>query len=530
MNAISRCGVWSVLLGSVTAGVASAQTVGFPIPGNGAPEISISVAWDGARFLAGLQGNSTPNAAVLARFIEPTGQSGPLVTLSNNGTSPRVAFGGGDYLVVWGDLGTWPNNDIYGMFVQPDGSHAGAFPICVDATPKDVTGIAYAGGTFLVPYTRGTALLARRVTLAGVVGPELALTNSYYSGPSATNVGTDGSSYLVAWADDASRHEVKACLVPTVGAPGPEFTVDASAAASNDVLTVAGTAAGYLVAYTDEVGGPGSGEWDLFTQAISAGGFPVGAQQRISDAPGQQWAPFLATDGADYVITWTDARWDFDRDAQCDPGERTCWDVYGRYLAFDGTPLGPEWPIIEHSGDQFVSPMAFGPGHYLMAWTAGSLQQDGGLVYGLFMPQFPFASLYCVAKVNSLGCVPDMRFSGVPSASSPDGFTVSASDVRNNASGTFFYGLSGRNNAPFMGGTLCTLPPVRRTGLQFSGGNPPPDDCSGAYALDFNAWMNQGFDPRLAAGQVVRGQYWSRDPQSTFHVGLTGAVEFVIGP
>lgn len=530
MNAISCTGLWVMVVGAVTSGVASAQGGSFPVADSASSEIAIGVAADGAGFLVGIQANSTQQSQVQARFVDASGQLGPLVTASSNGGSPRIAFGGGQYLLVWSDFSTWPNNDIYGMFVQPDGSYAAAFPISVDASPKDVTGISYAGGKFIVPYTRGSSLLARRVTSLGVVGPELTLTNSYYAGLSANNVGTDGSSYMVAWVDDSSRNEVRARVVFTAGQPAAEFTVNASPSASTDMLAVAGTPLGYLVVFADEVGGAGSGEFDLFAQAVSATGAPVGMPHVVCNAPGRQWGPFLTSDGTKYLVTWTDMRWDANSNGQCEPGERTCWDIYGRYLAFDGTPIGSEWPIVERNGDQFASPMAFGAGKYLMAWTDGSLMQNGGDVYGLFLPQRPFATLYCTPKANSVGCVPVVGFSGVPSASSPDPFTLSAVNVLNNQAGIFFYSLTGPDNAAFMGGTLCGRSPLRRTPVQSSGGNPPPDDCSGVYTFDFNAWMRGGPDPLLGAGQVVWGQFWSRDPQSSFQVGLTAGVQFVVGP
>jgi hypothetical protein len=496
MNAISYRRAWPALAGFVTLGLASAQSVQFPIAGTGSPEISISADWDGARFLVGLQGNAGMISTVVARFVDPSGQPGPLVNVSNNGSSPRVAFGGGQHLIVWGDLDGWPDTDIYGMFVQPDGSHGAAFPISVDDTAKDVTGVAFAGDRFLVPYTRGSTLQARRVSLAGIVGPELALTSAYYPGLSAENVGSDGSSFLVAWVDDVNRHVIKARVVPTVGLPGPEFSVDASPGASNEIVSVAGTPLGYLVAYSDEVGGAGSGDWDLLAQAVSATGVAVGTPRVICSAPGWQWAPFLAADGTNnYLVTWTDERWDANQNQQCEVGERTCMDIYGRYLSSDGTPLGSAWPIVERDGFQYASPTAYGAGKYLLAWTDGSFQANGGDVYGLFVPQLPFASIYCTPKVNSLGCTPAIDYSGVPSASSVDGFTLNARNLLNNQTVIFFYGRSGADNIPFQGGTRCVLVPLKRTPAQSSGGNPPPDDCSGASTFDFNAWTTLGADP-----------------------------------
>lgn len=139
------------------------------------------------------------------------------------------------------------------------------------------------------------------------------------------------------------------------------------------------------------------------------------------------------------------------------------------------------------------------------------------------------AAVYCTSKVNSLGCLPRMHFSGVPSVSSPTPFTIFASSVLNQRNGVFFYGLSGPAAAPFQGGLKCVASPTRRTGTLSSGGTPPfANDCSGVYAFDFNAWIAAGADPSLVAGVSVRGQFWSRDPAASFGVGLSEAIEFLI--
>jgi len=137
-------------------------------------------------------------------------------------------------------------------------------------------------------------------------------------------------------------------------------------------------------------------------------------------------------------------------------------------------------------------------------------------------------STYCTAKVNSQGCTPAIAASGTPSASSPTGFHITAMSVINNKNGLFFYGLSGPAAVPFQGGTFCATAPVRRTPLLSSGGNSPPDDCSGSYSFDFNAWFDGGGDANLFAGTRVNGQFWSRDPSAAFGTGLTNAVEFTI--
>jgi hypothetical protein len=139
-------------------------------------------------------------------------------------------------------------------------------------------------------------------------------------------------------------------------------------------------------------------------------------------------------------------------------------------------------------------------------------------------------STYCTAKVNSLGCTPAISYQGAPSPTFGEGFAINATNVLNNKSGLLFYGVNGPLAVPFQGGHLCVRAPVRRTALQSSNGNPPPNDCSGAYTLDFNGRIASAADPALVTGTMVNAQYWSRDPGFPFpnNTGLTDAIQFTI--
>ncbi|MBL8802508.1 MAG: PD40 domain-containing protein [Planctomycetes bacterium] len=144
---------------------------------------------------------------------------------------------------------------------------------------------------------------------------------------------------------------------------------------------------------------------------------------------------------------------------------------------------------------------------------------------------------YCSSSLTSGGCEPSMSSVGLPRVSQNVGFVVTCDDVPNNKFGLFFYGFGGRQAVPFGGGTFCMLTPVVRTPVMNSGGNPVSvSDCSGHYALDFNAYSKGllGVAPHPAlniVGQRVDVQCWGRDPQgvvaTTF---LSDALEFVVGP
>ncbi len=122
-----------------------------------------------------------------------------------------------------------------------------------------------------------------------------------------------------------------------------------------------------------------------------------------------------------------------------------------------------------------------------------------------------------------------MTATGSASASSLSAFTVGATNVLNQKAGLLFYGF-GAVAQPFQGGTRCVAAPNRRTPLQSSGGTAFGNDCSGAYGLDFNAWIRSGIDPQLVPGAAVFCQYWSRDPGDLagFGTGLTNATSFSI--
>jgi hypothetical protein len=139
--------------------------------------------------------------------------------------------------------------------------------------------------------------------------------------------------------------------------------------------------------------------------------------------------------------------------------------------------------------------------------------------------------IYCTAKTNSKGCLPAIGFNGVPSATSANPFHITGSNVINNKLGYLMFGHVLENNS-FQGGVLCIVPPVMRSLPVSSGGNPPPDDCSGLFSVEFNDLIQNGPYPTLVSGADVYAQWWSRDPAlgTTYPVSLSNAVHFAIQP
>jgi hypothetical protein len=116
---------------------------------------------------------------------------------------------------------------------------------------------------------------------------------------------------------------------------------------------------------------------------------------------------------------------------------------------------------------------------------------------------------------------------GTPTIGAPNTFFVNASKVVNQRPGLLFWGTS-RKTAPFKGGTPCVRAPLVRTPTQSSGGNPPPDDCSGSFSFHFSDTyaLGQGLLP----GDRVYAQCFYVDQGLWKGAGLSDAVTFPLLP
>jgi len=165
-------------------------------------------------------------------------------------------------------------------------------------------------------------------------------------------------------------------------------------------------------------------------------------------------------------------------------------------------------------------------GQKILAGAAGDTGESPGTGAAYFHVLNTTPSPYCTGKTSSQGCAPTVDWGGSPTADGPDDFLVLTRNAAPAKPGLFFWGQNGPVAAPFLGGTLCVLPPLVRTPVQLSSG---PAPCAAGYAHHFDqATMASA---GLAPGAQVHGQFWMRDPAHPDGTGvvLTDGLAFTIG-
>ncbi len=143
-------------------------------------------------------------------------------------------------------------------------------------------------------------------------------------------------------------------------------------------------------------------------------------------------------------------------------------------------------------------------------------------------------TVYCTAGTSSIGCVPSICASGVASASSPSGFTISVSALDGQRSGLLMYGINGPIASPWAAGSTsfrCVATPVQRMGAQNSGGT--FGACDGVMSEDWNAYVSSNagaLGQPFSGGETGWAQGWHRDPAAPKSSGLTNGIEFQVTP
>lgn len=340
----------------------------------------IDVASDGTHYLAAIESHATATPSISTRLLGGDGL--PLaaeVAVGRTGIAAGASFNGDRYLVTWEDdgLGTFTGMtgwQMWGQFVNRDGSLSDT-PFAISSMGIWGDGVcmnAWGLGYHLVVSTKLTDpalgdgstnqhVVGTFVTADGTVGSEFQISDGY--GGNA-NVAFDGTNFLVVWVEDQYDTEVRGCFIPPGGVPGAAFSVDDSAASSDNPVYASFDGTHWLVTWSDETGGTSSGLWDAKARFIDTSGNPVGPVIQVAQTGYPEIATTVSFDGVNHLASWIEF------------SSETEITIKGQFISQSGALVGSAFAYDTRAGSE-IGGALFGNGRYMGLIIDGSIGDNG---------------------------------------------------------------------------------------------------------------------------------------------------------
>lgn len=330
---------------------------------------SPAIAWNGTHYLAvwqDLRGGATADirgARLTSAGVVVDTRGIVICSAANDQTLPSVASNGADFLVVWEDRRVGPTRDIHGARVTGAGVVQDLSGIAISTAPNEqqAPSVASNGTDYLVVWedARGTPnwdVYGARVTSAGVVEDASGVLLGAVPGNQRTpDVASNGTEYFVVWHENraGTSNDVYGTRVTAGGDVLDLSGVAISASAGNQQsVSIASNGTDYFVAWMDSRGITN----DAYGSRVTAAGSVLDPSGLVvSAATGHQQYPTVASDGTDYLVTWTDLR-----------ANR---DIYAGRVTSAGVSLdGGGIPVYTHWTQQQSPVVASDGTGYLAVW------------------------------------------------------------------------------------------------------------------------------------------------------------------
>ncbi len=254
--------------------------------------------------------------AVLDPVVGPEFGFQPVTGAADGATSePSIASNGTDYLVVWNQRVAWTQegskNVLRATRVNAAGTALDAEGLTVSAVEDGwlTASVASNGTDFLIAWrSRGEHrdIHANRVTAAGDVldGTGIAVATGGPSDEGVPSVASNGSDYLVTWADARSGNsDIYANRVSTAGEVQDASGIAVSTADGEQKMPcVASNGTDYLIAWADLRSGTDNG---VYASRVSAAGQVLDTVGlRVSTGVSSDEEPKVASNGSVYLVAW----------------------------------------------------------------------------------------------------------------------------------------------------------------------------------------------------------------------------------
>jgi Tol biopolymer transport system component len=482
--------------------------------------------------VAGAEGNDSSTASAISadgRYVGFVSRANNLVASDTNGswdgfvrdtvsgTLERVTVGAG------GVEGNASSNFL--PFVSPDGRYVSFVSSASNLGPGDVNNVA---DVFLRDRVAGTTLRVS-VDSTNAEGP-----SPSYGGACSTDarfVAFDTESQLVPEDDngleDVYVRDVSAGITTRV-------SVSSAGGQSNGwcgfpALSGDGRFVAFQSDATTLVPGDTNGQYDIFVHDRStAETRRVSVSSTGAQAFGWSATPSMSVDGR-YVLFSSYA-------SNLVPADtNSAFDVFVHDLMSSATlRLSVSSSGIEGNGwsTGTVTMASDGRTFAFPSGASNLVANDTNAVNDIFvrvLDCWPSVA-YCEAGLSTNYCSPSMSSIGVPASTQTSGFVLTAQGLEGQHNGLVFYGISGRQAAPFVipgGSLLCVRPPVQRLPTSSSGGT--SGHCDGTISIDWLAYLAAhpgALGQPFTQGMLVQAQCWYRDPPAPGGSNLSSAIEF----
>jgi hypothetical protein len=344
----------------ITKAFALQDAASFTVSTASNAEETPSIATDGTGYLAvwsdyrGLQTGWDVYAMRLDAAGTPVDPAAIAVSSgAGDQRAPAVAFDGTDYLIVWTDIST--TTRVAAVRFGASGSAVGApfdvlAPLSLANYSLSSPAIAFGAGNYLVVWpltTLGinvTVLQGAHVSTGGSVQ---ALQNNVSDpgNPRSGAVAFDGTNFLVTYRDGTgSGSVVRGVRVAGTGERLAASFAVSGAGGGSDRPNVAFDGTNYFVAWGDNRNAATTGT-DLYGSRVAPDGTVLDAAGiPISTAASAQQNPGIAFDGYNYFLIWEDGR------------DGTALNLYGRRVGQSGGVVDPSDFLVSNLGNSETAP------------------------------------------------------------------------------------------------------------------------------------------------------------------------------
>jgi hypothetical protein len=326
--------------------------IGIPMPGqNEAP----ATADDGTNYFvawASYYGVYGARVSHSGNLLDPGG-----INIST-GVAPAVAFGAGEFFVVWQDT------SVRGARISQSGVLIDSAGFQIASASSSAPAVAFDGTNFLVVYG-GYDLMGALVSPSGQVLTESIAISTAPNRQENPAVGFDGTNYLVAWQDLRSGefYDIYGARVTPAGAVLEPDGIPISLAVNSQVLpALAFDGTDYLVAWQDYR----TGDFFIYGTLMNTAGQVLDTSGfAIATTAIYQRYPAVVFGGNLFLVTWE--RFDFNSFSLC-----------AARVDRSGTVLDTVAVRVSDSGIG-SSAVVFGGANYLVAWQGqGNYSQISG--------------------------------------------------------------------------------------------------------------------------------------------------------